>query len=83
MKKLLRIFGLVVAIGLVSFTAVGAYPVYDNCNYTCSGGGSYSTWTTMADCCGSNPSALWCPPGESPTGITFGGYYYYEQFCWF
>jgi hypothetical protein len=83
MKKLLRIFGLVVAIGLVSFTAVGAYPVYDNCSYTCSGGGSYSTWTTMGDCCGNNPSALWCPPGESPTGITFGGYYYYEQFCWF
>lgn len=84
-EGLLRILGLVIALGLVSLSAVEAWPApYDNCHYTCSGGGYYVGYTTYSDCCSGNPSALWCPPGETPyPGTSWGGGYdHMETFCW-
>jgi hypothetical protein len=79
MKRLLRILGLVLALGLVSLTTADAWP-YDEdlCFYAC--GDDYSTsyqmWTSQRDCCGrSSQPTWWCPNGETPTVIGWGGMY--------
>lgn len=59
-KGLLRIYGLVVALGLVGLTTVEAYPVYGNCIYACSDSGLQSGFATYYDCCSSSPF-LGCP----------------------
>lgn len=81
MKRLLRIFGLAAALALVSLTTVEAFPAWDGCYYTCDGDGSYQTWASYADCCSSNPSVLYCPPGQTPQGTMWGGYDYQLQEC--
>ena len=81
MKNIVRILGLVLALGLVSFTGVQAWGT-DNCFYSCSDGNPYHTYATYSDCCSGDPSALWCPPGESPSpGWSWGGLSHPESFC--
>lgn len=71
MKSIIRILGLVLALGLVSFTTVDAWPYYDydNCYYICSDGKSettYQAWTTYGECCNGTGANLWCPAGQTP-----------------
>lgn len=68
-KELLRIFGLVIALGLVSLSTVDAWPWSwhaDTCYYSCSESGPYGAHTSYHDCCYGDPSEFWCPPGETP-----------------
>ncbi|HEX2225248.1 MAG TPA: hypothetical protein VHN15_13695 [Thermoanaerobaculia bacterium] len=83
MNRLLRIFGLVVALGLVSLSAIEAWPYYsydyDNCYYFCTDGKdfySYSTYTTYSDCCYRQDFNGWCPSGQTFAGVNgWGGTY--------
>lgn len=79
MKRLLRIFGLVVALGLVSFTTVDAWPYYDydNCYYMCTDGNDfYTNFTTYSDCCNRQDFTGWCPSGQTFAGVIgWGGTY--------
>ena len=74
MKRLLRTFGLVVALGLASFTTVDAWPIYDLCAYYCTDSSFHQRSSTRSECC-STASLNWsCPPGQTSTGgFQWGG----------
>lgn len=85
MKRLLRIFGLVVALGSVSFTSVDAWPIYDLCAYYCTDGKTYDFHqrsSTHSECCSSASFSWWCPPGQTSTGgFQWGGTYVELESC--
>jgi hypothetical protein len=86
MGRLRRTFGLVVALGLVSFAALSAWPYYydyDTCYYTCSDGQQYEAYTTYSDCCHTTLNGFWCPPGELPNhpASAWGGGYHILNVC--
>lgn len=89
MRRLLRILGLVVTLGLVSLATVDAfawpwpYEEYDSCYYTCSDGNMYVAYTTRSECCYTTLNGFWCPPGELPNhpANAWGGGYYILEVC--
>lgn len=78
MKGLLRVVGLLGAFGLVSFTSVDAWPYdygYDSCYYYCDDYSTQQVWTSWSECCSASSHPGWCPPGETPIIIGWGGTY--------